>query len=147
MHATCLAIAGQGLLILGRPGAGKSDIALRLIDEPGYGLGKDLRRAELVADDQVLIRRDGAVLRASAPAATIAGKLEIRGLGIVDVPYRESAELAICVRFAPASEIDRMPPPAAEEILGIALPVFLIDPASPSAPARIRAALDWHNAR
>src|SRR4029079_8768067 len=52
LHASCVALKDDGILILGAPGTGKSDLALRLIDEPGYGAGDELIRGRLVADDQ-----------------------------------------------------------------------------------------------
>ena len=69
-----MAIDGRAVLIAGPSGAGKSDLALRLID----------RGFTLVSDDQTIVKRDGDRLLASAPP-TIAGKLEIRGIGIVDM--------------------------------------------------------------
>lgn len=102
----------------------------------------------LVADDQVVINRQGDSLSASAPA-TLAGKLEVRGLGIVTVPAVRDAILALAVRLTPASEIERLPDLEASrfDILGATLPLILIDPEKPSAPARIRAALDHLGAR
>jgi serine kinase of HPr protein (carbohydrate metabolism regulator) len=96
-----------------------------------------------VADDQVVVRKAGARLMASAPPA-LAGKLEIRGLGIVELETAREAVLQLAVRLTPAAEIERLPDLARSrmEILGIAIPLVLIDAKSPSAPARIRAALD-----
>lgn len=147
IHGTCLALGEDGVLLLGQPGSGKSDLALRLIDAAGSGLNGTLRRAELVADDQVVIRRQAGHLMASAPAA-LAGKLEIRGLGIVEIPARPNVALKLAVRLTPAEEIERLPDLARArmDILGMVLPLVLIDPESASAPARIRAALD-HLAR
>jgi HPr kinase/phosphorylase len=142
IHATCVALGGQGVLIMGPPGSGKSDLALRLIDSPGRGVGTEPLPAELVSDDQTLITRQGDRLFGSA-AQGIAGKLEIRGIGIVDVAHQPSIALALAVRLAPASGIERMPasPGPQLELLGMALPEITVDAASPSAPARIRAAL------
>jgi HPr kinase/phosphorylase len=147
IHGTCLAIGDDGVLLLGAPGSGKSDLALRLIDTPGTGLSGVPRGTRLVADDQVAIRREHERLVASAPRA-LAGKLEIRGLGIVELAARAEANLRLAVRLTPAAEIDRLPDLARArmEILGIAIPLALVDPLSASAPARIRAALD-HFAR
>jgi serine kinase of HPr protein (carbohydrate metabolism regulator) len=57
VHATCVAIDGRGILIRGRSGAGKSDLALRLID----------RGARLVSDDYTILAASGGRLRAAAP--------------------------------------------------------------------------------
>jgi serine kinase of HPr protein (carbohydrate metabolism regulator) len=147
IHGTCLAIGGEGVLLLGQPGSGKSDLALRLVDGSGTGLSGVARGARLVADDQVVVRRSGARLVASAPSA-LARKLEIRGLGIVELDALPEAELKLAVRLTPAAEIERLPDLARArmEILGLGVPLVLIDPQSASAPARIRAALD-HFAR
>lgn len=143
IHGTCLAIGGDGVLLVGKPGSGKSDLALRLIDQPGSGISGMLREAMLVADDQVVVRhRDGALI-ASAPLA-LKGKLEIRGLGIAELPVEAEARLRLAVRLTPAAEIERLPDlgRARMEILGTSIPLILLDPQSASAPARLRAALD-----
>lgn len=143
IHGTCLAIGEDGVLLLGQPGSGKSDLALRLIDQPGSGLSGLMRGTRLVADDQVSIRRLGDGLIASAPAA-LAGRLEIRGLGIATLAALPHVTLRLAVRLTPAPEIERLPDLAAAriDILGIALPLILLDPGQASAPARLRAALD-----
>ena len=143
IHGTCLAIGGEGVLLVGKPGTGKSDLALRLVDQGGLGLSGQLRVAQLVADDQVVIRREAGALVASAPPS-LKGKLEIRGLGIAELPVVAETRLRLAVRLTPAAEIDRMPDlgSARMDILGIAVPLILLDPWNASAPARLRAALD-----
>ena len=143
IHGTCLSIGGEGVLLLGQPGSGKSDLALRLIDSSGTGLTGISRSALLVADDQVVIRKMDGRLIASPPQA-LAGKLEIRGLGIAELPIEREAPLRLAVRLTPAAEIERLPDLARSrmEVLGIAIPLVLLDPEKPSAPARLRAALD-----
>ena len=143
IHGTCLAIGGDGVLLVGKPGSGKSDLALRLIDQGGLGLSGQRRAAELVADDQVVIRKADGALIATAPPA-LKGKLEIRGLGIAELAVAKEARLRLAVRLTPASEIERLPDltSARMEILGIGLPLILLDPQNASAPARLRAALD-----
>jgi len=142
LHGTCVSIGGEGVLILGEPGSGKSALALRLIDEPGYGISGTLLRSELVADDQVIVTYDQDRLMASAPA-TLRGKLEIRGLGIVTLAAPPSVPLALVVKLHDHSAIERLPDPATFDILGMALPLVEIDGKMPSAPARLRAALSW----
>ncbi len=146
LHATCVSIDGRGVLLQGPPGSGKSDLALRLIDQPGTGIDGQLKCSQLVADDQVAVTRREQRLIATPPAA-LAGKLEIRGLGILSLAIAAEVELVLAVRLGPAAAIERMPEDAHLDMLGLSLPLVLIDPACASAPARIRAALDWLEAR
>lgn len=139
-------MGGKGVLLQGPPGSGKSDLALRLIDQPGLGINGHLKPAQLVADDQVWVTLRGGRLIATAPEP-LAAQFEIRGLGILAVPVAAEAELVLAVRLGSASAIERMPGDAHLDILGLSLPLVLIDPASASAPARIRAALDWLEGR
>ncbi|MFO1131582.1 MAG: HPr kinase/phosphatase C-terminal domain-containing protein [Hyphomicrobiales bacterium] len=143
IHGTCLTIGAEGVLLVGKPGAGKSDLALRLIDQAGTGLSGRLREARLVADDQVIVRRAGDALVASAPPA-LRGKLEIRGLGIAELAVVAEARLRLAVRLTPSAEIERLPDlvRARMDILGVALPLILLDPGNASATARLRAALE-----
>lgn len=123
IHASCVAREQAGVLLLGPPGSGKSDLALRLL-ELGF---------MLVADDRVEIE-DG-IARAPAP---LAGLLEVRGIGIVRLTHTAEAALALAVRLGASGE--RLPRPARDAALGI--PVVDIDPAAASAPARVALALD-----
>ncbi len=101
IHGSCIAIGGDGVLLLGAPGSGKSDLALRLIDGTGTGLTGTPRTGQLVADDQVVIHRSGERLMASAPPA-LRGQLEIRGLGIVSVAAAPETALKLAVRLTPS---------------------------------------------
>jgi len=123
VHASCIARDDAGVLLLGPPGSGKSDLALRLID----------RGFLLVADDRVEIERGIA-----RPPEPLAGLLEVRGLGLIRVPYRSSAilRLAVDLNLRP----DRLPLPARQA--GLDLPLITLDPAAASAPARVSLALD-----
>lgn len=128
VHATTVAVKGLAVLLTGPSGAGKSDLALRLID----------RGAELVADDYTELAREGDGLVAASPA-TIAGRMEVRGIGIVDWPYRVVAPVALVVLLA--EEDERMPEPRTVEIAGISLPQVVVDPRWPSAPIKVEWAL------
>lgn len=146
LHATCLAVGTYGVLLLGPPGSGKSDLALRLLDSPGRGAGGEMVQAKLVSDDQVLIRRSGDRLIASAPPA-LKGLLEVRGLGIV----RSSAlcdEIAVSIAFqlVASGKIDRLPDSAGRQIdiLDVAVPVLEIAPFHASAPAFVHTAAAMH---
>lgn len=142
MHASCVALGDAGILIVGPPGSGKSDLVLQLIDRPGFGTGDELIHGQLVADDQTIIERRGDDLIASSPKP-IAGLLEIRGQGIIRVDHRSEVRLALLVDVARAEEVERLPEKEARisRIAGVALPRIRIDPGKTTAAARIRAAL------
>lgn len=140
VHATCVALAGRGVLIVGPSGSGKSDLALRLIDQPGRGTGAERLAARLVADDQVRITTRQGRLVATAPAA-LAGLMEVRGLGIVALESAAEAEVELVVRLAEAETIERLPEPSQWVLLEVVVPEIAVDPRSPSAPARVRAGL------
>ena len=130
IHATCVAVDGRAVLISGPSGAGKSDLALRLID----------RGFTLISDDQTLVRKSGERLLAAAPAA-IAGKLEIRGIGIVDM--ETVSDVPICLVVDLTSDIRRMPDDSRERsVLGIAVPLISVDATAASAAAKVALALD-----
>jgi hypothetical protein len=128
VHATCVAIGGRGVLLAGRSGAGKSDLALRLID----------RGAVLVSDDYTELRGVGDVLLARAPAA-IAGKIEIRGIGIVDMIAAEGA--AICLYADLDRPPERMPEAATIRLAGLDIPLVALAALEPSAPLKLEYAL------
>ena len=128
-HASCVAIAGHAILIEGRSGSGKSDLALRLID----------RGAVLVSDDYTVVRRRNGQLFASPPA-NIAGQIEVRGVGIVAMTHVEDVPVALTVRTDMA--VDRLPEEhAAVSVAGCQLPLINVAPLEPSAPIKVELAL------
>jgi serine kinase of HPr protein (carbohydrate metabolism regulator) len=130
IHASSVAIDGRAVLITGLSGSGKSDLALRLLD----------RGFMLVSDDQTIVKRDGDRLVASAPP-NIAGKLEIRGIGIIDMDRVDGVPLALLVELT--SDIQRLPDDGRERpILGVPLPIITIDAMAASAPSKVALALD-----
>ncbi|MDH3741934.1 MAG: HPr kinase/phosphatase C-terminal domain-containing protein [Hyphomicrobiales bacterium] len=142
LHATCVAIDGHGVMLIGPPGSGKSDLALRLIDDPGCGLGDQQMKSMLVGDDQIVLARRSDTLIAS-PAAALAGLIEIRGIGILKCPHLAEAPLALVVKLMPQSSIERLPeaPGGDFEELGVSVAVIEVDASQPSAPARVRSGL------
>jgi serine kinase of HPr protein (carbohydrate metabolism regulator) len=130
LHASAVAIDGRAVLLMGPSGAGKSDLALRLLD----------RGFTLVSADQTLVRREGARLLASAPD-TIAGKLEIRGIGIVAM--ESVANVPVCLLVELTSDIQRLPDDSRERpILGLSVPLVSIDAMTASAASKVALALD-----
>jgi serine kinase of HPr protein (carbohydrate metabolism regulator) len=130
LHATTVASDGRAVLLGGPSGSGKSDLALRLLD----------RGFVLVSDDQTILRKEGDRLLASAPA-TIAGKLEVRGIGIVEVDTVADVPLALIVELA--ADMERLPDDSrTRRILGIDVPLVTLDALTASAPSKAALALD-----
>ena len=128
VHATTVAKDGRGVVIAGRSGSGKSDLALRLID----------RGFVLVSDDQTMISKSGERLIATAPG-TIRGKIEVRGIGILEMPNAESAAVSLWVELT--NEIKRLPDAEKHMILGIDVPQISLDAMTASAPIKVELAL------
>lgn len=130
VHATCVALDGRGVLLRGPSSAGKSDLALRLIDGG----------ARLVADDQVeLSVAEGRLI--ARPPGPLAGRMEVRGIGIVEVENLPGAPLCLIADLVAPQLVPRLPEPASETLLGLHLPRIVLAPFESSAPAKLRLAL------
>ncbi|MES2495113.1 MAG: HPr kinase/phosphatase C-terminal domain-containing protein [Pseudomonadota bacterium] len=133
IHASSVLIDGRVVLIAGRSGRGKSDLALRLID----------RGALLVADDYTRLEaRDGTLF--ASPPAKIAGKLEVRGVGIVDLAFLAEGPVALLVDLD--GTVERMPddPIATTALEGISVPTVALSAFEASAPIKVETALRRH---
>lgn len=133
VHASCVAIGSRGVLLLGPSGSGKSDLALQLIDNG----------ARLVADDRTILFVSKGALHARAPNS-IKGLLEIRGVGIIELPVRTRVKIALVVRLG--REGARLPRPriyhAPRPLQPVtAPPQVMLDARFACTPAKIRAAL------
>lgn len=138
LHATTLAIRGHGVMLRGPSGSGKSDLALRLLDD---GRGE----VRLVADDYTeASARDGALW--AATPVQIAGLIEARGVGILRLPddclHLSPLRVRLCIDMTPGGDIERLPEPESVDLLpGIAVPRLCLDPFQASAPAKVRLAV------
>lgn len=134
IHASCVQFLSKGLLIVGPSASGKSDLSLRLMDEG----------AQLVSDDQVEIRAEstetGPKILARAPQE-IRGLIELRGYGIVTLPYEQSTYLDLVIELKPFKELERLSYLHAYQLLGCSLPKMMVDAAWPSSVSRIKVVL------
>lgn len=112
IHASCVALAGKGLLILGRSGSGKSSLALEMM-----GLG-----AELVADDRVELCMESDRVMAVAPKA-ISGLIEARGIGLLRARHAGPVPLGFVVDLD-ETETARLPEPRTIRVLRQSLPLL-----------------------
>lgn len=130
VHASCVALGDRGVLLRGAPGAGKSDLALRLIDAG----------ATLVSDDRVALDDgDGALL--ASPPARLAGLLEVRGLGIVAMAYTDRCPVHLAVDLVAPEVVERMPEADSVVLRGHRIARVVLAPFEASTPAKVGLAL------
>lgn len=134
VHGTLIASGGEGVLLRGPSGSGKSDLAYRLMAVP--------HAWQFVADDQVLLSVAHGVVTGTCPP-TIRGQIELRGVGIIRVPFIDSAPVRLVIDLAPAGTIARYPEPlfADTELAGIKLPAAVLAAFEASAPLKVIALL------
>lgn len=111
LHSSCVNIREHGILICGRPGTGKSSLALQLMD----------RGATLIADDQTYVGWEDGQLIASPPPS-LKGMLEVRGVGLCTFPFQNQSVLKLCVEISEDGQFERLPDPLFVEYHGIKLP-------------------------
>lgn len=133
-HATTVAIGGLGVMLRGPSASGKSDLALRLIDQG----------ALLIADDRTCLDLKDDQLIASAPEP-LAGKLEVRGLGIVKVSYMKQCPITLVADLVPMNDLQRLPLDKTIEFMGKSLRHINLCAFETSAPVKLKFALtaEW----
>ena len=130
LHGTAVAIRGNGVLLTGPTGSGKSDMAFRLM-----ALG-----TPLVADDQIILWASGGQLFGRSPDTT-AGLMEVRGVGIEAMPYVRYARICLQVELLKAKAVKRMPDQSETEIDGVQIQYLRLPSFDPSTPLKVKAAL------
>ena len=120
IHATLIDFNGKGILLTGKSGSGKSDVALRMIMDKG---------AKLVGDDRVILYRDGNDILGKAPDI-LAKKLEIRNIGIVEIDqFTDLVKVCLCVELSNDKDnLERMPQNKYIDILGMNIPQITLYP-------------------
>ena len=139
LHGTAVALGEHAVLIRGRSGAGKSDLALRCLGlAPGPLVAL---QPMLVADDRVLATQTADGVHLSAPPM-LAGLLEVRGIGILHVPSTAGARLALIADLMAPAAIERLPEPDPPETIGsFQVARLRITPFEASAPLKLMLAL------
>lgn len=137
IHGTCVALGDHAAMLTGAPGSGKSDLALRFIHETPKEFDP-----VLIADDQLFVTKTDGHLIARTPDA-IAGRIEVRGVGILQVPYRPEAQLGLFVDLVAPEEVPRLLPDPlpVRDVCGIKLPVITLAPFEASAHLKLRFAI------
>lgn len=119
-QSTAVSIGGRALLIEGPPGAGKSSLALALID----------RGAVLIGDDGVALEGRGGALWALPPPATL-GLIEVRNVGLVTLPVTEApVALVVALRENAPRFVEQA---NTVSMAGRDIPLLAFDPRGPAA--------------
>lgn len=127
IHASCVSMNNKAILLIGDSGSGKSDLALRLIDGG----------AQLVSDDYVEITKEGDILIV-APPESIEGLIEMRGVGIMTMPFIRDTELKLAIKLVKCDEVERLPEPQFFDCLEHKIPLLSLYAFDASTPAKIR---------
>jgi serine kinase of HPr protein (carbohydrate metabolism regulator) len=130
IHATCVSVHKFGVLIQGPSGIGKSDLALRLINEGSM----------LIADDRVNLLNRKESLIASAPKQ-LAGLIEVRGIGILQIKFQTKCSISLVVNLTKTRPSSRLPLSKFTKINGIKIPVIKLFPFDPSTTSKLQVAL------
>lgn len=131
IHATCVAFEDQAILLRGRAGCGKSDLALRLMDQGWH----------LVADDytELTLEDDGQLY--ASPPDTLKGLIEVRGIGLIHVSHKDHVPVIAVFDLQNLTDIERLPKSARLTLEGLDVPLYTLHGLEVSAPAKIRLTL------
>ncbi|MEE2694817.1 MAG: HPr kinase/phosphatase C-terminal domain-containing protein [Pseudomonadota bacterium] len=130
LHSTAVVLDDNGVLIIGESGSGKSDLALRLIDGG----------ATLISDDITICKKKNDKVYLSSPIET-KGLLEVREVGIITVPFVNGIKLKMVVRLT-EKNLNRNPNKNFTRVLGVRVPLLLINGKSPSAVVKVKVKLN-----
>ena len=126
IHGTCIVVNSCGVILRGPPSSGKSDLALRLINEG----------AQLVADDQIVLNSNGKELFASAPEKLL-GLMEVRGIGIIEFDYIKNVKVEVIFDLVKNDKISRLPDALTANVNGVSVPRILLFPFEVSATTKL----------
>lgn len=121
LHATTVQLRGCGVMLMGQSGAGKTEIALSLIERASMR-GEP---ASLVSDDRTLLHVEDGRLIASVPDS-LAGGVEIRGAGLFTVAYVKQTPLDLVVNLVSREEAERYPSGENWQFEAIEIPRLLL---------------------
>jgi HPr kinase/phosphorylase len=132
IHGTAVLYRGDGVLIRGDSGSGKSSLALALIERGG----------KLIADDRIMLSAVNGRLIATPPGS-IGGQIELRGHGLVTVPHERGCVIRLIADIVGEEGLERMPEPhqLSATLLGIALPRQAVPAATDRGARLVEAAL------
>jgi len=138
MHATCVDFNGHGVLIVGKSGMGKSDLALRLIENNN----NTSQKATLVSDDQVVLTSSNDQLVASPPNS-LEGLLEVRGVGLCRFDFTTRTTIKLLIKLGLDVETERLPDFSTQKqkVAGVQIPYIVLNPFEASACLKVRQAL------
>lgn len=126
-HASCVEFNGKGILIIGESGSGKSDLTLRLIDAGGILIGDDYVELD-IKNNEIVVK----------PAPNIEGMIEVRGIGLIEMVFKEECVLNLALELTDRKQIERLPEVVYFEYEGVRIPQYKFDPFALSAIPKIK---------
>lgn len=134
IHASLIAHQGIGILITGPSGAGKTRLCIEAMQ-----LG-----AKFIADDQVAISMNTGMLM-GGPRPGFKGVLELRGIGLVQLPDTATQQVIHCaIELTPIEQIERLPAAKeAREFLGVKVPLLRMAPPPHTSGGLVLSAVKW----